>query len=101
MEDNGLICKLKQKLERRDIDLKRVNEELRKVEELAVVACKGTSFEEGRQLAHLQAENHALQEHVANLNKHVENLQNVRSFKCCSILSECLFVGTTAVARRV
>ncbi|EME27709.1 kinesin family member [Galdieria sulphuraria] len=78
VEDNGVIGKLKHKLERRDADLKRVNEELRKVEELAVAACKGSGFEDGRQLVRLQADNHALQDQVTSLNRQIENLQNER-----------------------
>ncbi|GJQ10929.1 hypothetical protein GpartN1_g2720.t1 [Galdieria partita] len=78
VEDNGVIGKLKHKLERRDAELKRVNDELRKVEELAVASCKGTNFEDGRQLVRLQADSHALQEQVARLNRQVEDLQNER-----------------------
>ncbi|KAK4526392.1 hypothetical protein GAYE_SCF23G4306 [Galdieria yellowstonensis] len=78
LDDNGLVGKLKHKLERRDAELKRVNEELRKLEELAAAACKGTSFEDGRQLVRLQADNYALQEQVANLSKQVESLQHER-----------------------
>ncbi|GJD10119.1 Centromere-associated protein E [Galdieria sulphuraria] len=59
VEDNGVI-------------------ELRKVEELAVAACKGSGFEDGRQLVRLQADNHALQDQVTSLNRQIENLQNER-----------------------
>eukprot|EP00871_Galdieria_phlegrea_P004660 jgi/Galph1/5195/GphlegSOOS_G3812.1 len=77
-EETGALGKLKRKLERKELELRQVNEEFRKVEELVVAVHQGESFSNYRQLAHLQAENTSLKEELSNIQKQLTVIQNER-----------------------